>query len=323
MKLIQRLEHINPKDIGSVAVLYGGQSAEREVSLKSGRAVAEALAEMKIPHQLMDVGAEIVNQLQDYKPSCVFLALHGRGGEDGSIQGVLEFLKIPYTGSGVLASALALNKAQTKKVWQFEALPTAAWLVLREDTNWQKALEYLGGRAIIKPVSEGSSIGMSQASSAAELEAAFQLASNFDTGVFAESWISGSEFTVSILQGEVMPVIQMQAADEFYTYDAKYISSDTSYQCPAPISAGLTDRIQEIALKAFTSLGCSGWGRVDLMQSADGELSLLEVNTIPGLTSHSLVPMAAKAMGIPFSQLILLILDSASLGDGSCRGELI
>ncbi len=313
MNLMQRLEQIHAKDMGLVAVLFGGQSAEREISLQSGKAVADALMELEIEHQLVDVGPDIVTQLQELKPDRVFIALHGRGGEDGSIQGVLEFLKMPYTGSGVLGSALTLHKAQTKRVWQFEGLPTAPWSQLSKDTDWTTAIAELGGHAMIKPVSEGSSLGMSQARTASELQQAYELASQFDTEVIAEQWISGAEYTVSVVQGEVMPVIQMQTPDPFYTYEAKYLSAETIYLCPAPISEKQTLEIQQISLEAFNALGCSGWGRVDLMQADDGEFLLLEANTIPGLTSHSLVPMSAAAMGITFAQLILLILDSASL----------
>lgn len=313
MKLIQRLENISPRDMGLVAVLYGGESAEREISLQSGRAVSEALTNLDIEHRLIDVGPQVVSELQELQPNRVFIALHGRGGEDGSIQGVLEFLKLPYTGSGVLGSALALNKAQTKRVWQFEGLPTAPWVPLTEDTDWVEALEKLGGRAMIKPVSEGSSLGMRQADSAEELKSAYEFASQFDTSVFAEQWISGDEFTLSLIQGELMPVVQMNAADQFYTYDAKYLSEETQYLCPAPLSDEELKEVRNIVSRAFTSLGCEGWGRVDLMRDSTGQFYLLEANTIPGLTTHSLVPMSAAAMGISFDQLILLILDSAVL----------
>ena len=313
MKLLQRLEQIFPRDMGMVAVLYGGQSAEREISLQSGRAVAEALTRLGIEHRLIDVGPQIVSELQELKPDRVFIALHGRGGEDGTIQGVLEFLKLPYTGSGVLGSALALNKVQTKRVWRVEGLPTAPWVSLTQDTDWADALKKLGGRAIIKPVSEGSSLGMRQADSAEELKLAYEFASQFDTKVFAEQWISGEEFTLPLVQGELMPIIQMKTADQFYTYDAKYISEETQYLCPAPLMDEQAEEIRQIAYRAFASLECEGWGRVDLMRASTGELYLLEVNTIPGLTNHSLVPMSAAAMGIPFDQLILLILDSAAL----------
>ncbi len=310
MTLLQRLESISPRDFGLVAILYGGESAEREVSLQSGRAVAEALQLLGVRNQLVDVGPDIVLQLQQIKPDLVFIALHGRGGEDGSIQGVLEFLKLPYTGSGVLASALTLNKAQTKRVWEFEDLPTAPWAVLGKDTDWKALLTRLGGKVMVKPVSEGSSLGMSQATTAEELQKAYELASQFDLEVIAEQWISGSEYTVAVLQGTVMPVIQLQTSAQFYTYEAKYLSEETKYLCPAPLADEERDSIQKLALRAFDLLGCSGWGRVDLMRSQTGKFYLLEANTIPGLTSHSLVPMAARQMGIDFPSLILLILDS-------------
>lgn len=311
MNLLQRLEQIQPADLGFVAVLYGGESAEREISLQSGRAAAEAMHQLGIRNQLVDVGPDIVVQLQQIKPDLVFIALHGRGGEDGSIQGVLEFLKLPYTGSGVLASALALNKAQTKRVWQYESLPTAPWAVLNEDSDWPVVLSKLGGHVMVKPVSEGSSLGMSQAKTAEELQKAYELASQFDVEVIAEQWISGYEYTVGMLQNEVMPVIEMKTSEQFYTYEAKYLSDQTTYLCPAPISEKDKLEIQDIARRAFDYLGCAGWGRVDLMRAESGEFLLLEANTIPGMTSHSLVPMAAKEMGISFPSLILLILDSA------------
>lgn len=311
MNLLHRLDQIKPADLGFVAVLYGGESAEREISLQSGRAVADAMQELGIRNQLVDVGPDIVVQLQQIKPDLVFIALHGRGGEDGSIQGVLEFLKLPYTGSGVLASALALNKAQTKRVWQFGNLPTAPWAVLGKDSDWPVVLSELGGHVMVKPVSEGSSLGMSQAKTAEELQQAYELASQFDVDVIAEQWISGFEYTVGMLQNEVMPVIQMKTSEQFYTYEAKYISDQTTYLCPAPISEEDKLEVQAIARRAFDYLDCAGWGRVDLMRTESGEFLLLEVNTIPGMTSHSLVPMAAKEMGISFPNLILLILDSA------------
>jgi D-alanine-D-alanine ligase len=311
MNLLQRLEQIRPADIGLVAVLCGGESAEREISLQSGRAAADAMQQLGIRNQLVDVGPDIVVQLQQIKPDLVFIALHGRGGEDGSIQGVLEFLKLPYTGSGVLASALTLNKAQTKRVWQFEKLPTAPWAVLGTESDWSAVLSELGGHVMVKPVSEGSSLGMSQAKTPEELQQAYELASQFDLEVIAEQWISGPEYTVGMLQNEVMPVIQMKTSEQFYNYEAKYLSDQTTYLCPAPISDEDKLEIQNISRQAFDFLGCVGWGRVDLMRAESGQFLLLEANTIPGMTSHSLVPMAAKEMGISFPNLILLILDSA------------
>lgn len=311
MTLLNRLEQIRPSDMGLVAVLYGGDSAEREISLQSGRAVADALQQLEVRNQLVDVGSDIVAQLQSIKPDLVFLALHGRGGEDGSIQGVLEFLKVPYTGSGILASALALNKAQTKRVWGFENLPTPSWAMLEKDSDWSALLEKLGGHAMVKPASEGSSLGMSQANTPEALEQSYALASQFDLEVIAEQWISGPEYTVGVLQGEVMPVIQMKTSEQFYTYEAKYLSDETTYLCPAPLSEQDKEEVQKLSLQAFDLLGCEGWGRVDLMRDESGQFLLLEANTVPGLTSHSLVPMAAKEMGISFASLILLILDSA------------
>ena len=310
MSLLQKLDQLKPADLGFVAVLCGGESAEREISLQSGHAVADALQQLGIRNQLVDVGPDIVIKLQQLKPDLVFIALHGRGGEDGSIQGVLEFLKLPYTGSGVLASALTLNKAQTKRVWQHEDLPTSPWATLSADTDWASLLSELGGHVMVKPVSEGSSLGMSQAKTAEQLQQAFELASQFDLEVMAEQWISGEEYTVGVLQDEVMPVIQLKTPEQFYTYEAKYLSDQTRYLCPAPIPEQDRLEVQGLAKSAFDLLGCSGWGRVDLMRTESGELLLLEANTVPGLTTHSLVPIAAQEMGIDFSSLILLILDS-------------
>ena len=312
MSLLTRLEHIQPSELGHIAVLYGGTSAERDISLQTGQAVADALARMHIPHTLIDVANDIYEKIREANPDRVFIGLHGRGGEDGSIQGMLQFMGLPYTGSGVLASALALNKNLAKVVWQQYQLPTAPWLILEPETDFAQVIRELGP-VMVKPVNEGSSIGMSKAATAAQLKAAFTEAVRFDSQVIAEAWIDGPEYTVPLLCGVPLPVIQMVAEDAFYTYEAKYLSDRTKYLCPAPIAEDMALQMQDLAMRAFNALGCQGWGRVDLMLDPRHGPLLLEANTIPGMTSHSLVPMSAASYGLSFDQLVLLILDTVEV----------
>ena len=293
--------------LGRVAVLMGGNSAEREVSLKSGKAVYEALLAAGVDVVSIDARQDLPAQLQAEKVQRVFNVLHGRGGEDGTVQGLLEFLQIPYTGSGVLASALAMDKVRTKYIWQQLGLPTPKFFELNASTNWQSVIDVLG-KAVVKPVREGSSIGMSIVDSAEKLRDAYALANKYDSEVMAEQFIAGTEFTVAILDGEAMPAIELHTPHVFYDYDAKYIANDTQYLCPAPITAELEAFVRDLALRAFLALGCTGWGRVDLMCDAAGQFQLLEVNTVPGMTDHSLVPMAATAKGLSFTQLLIRIL---------------
>ena len=297
----------NIAQLGRVAVVMGGNSAEREVSLKSGEAVLSALAAAGVDVVGIDAKHDLRAQLQAQKVQRVFNVLHGRGGEDGTLQGLLEFLEIPYTGSGVLASALAMDKVRTKYIWQQLNLPTPKFFDLNADTDWQAVINVLGV-AVVKPVREGSSIGMSIVDNAEQLREAYARANAYDSEVMAEQYIQGTEFTVSILDVEALPVIELHTPHKFYDYDAKYVANDTQYLCPAPITADATKALQELSLNAFNALGCTGWGRVDLMCDESGQIFLLEVNTVPGMTDHSLVPVAATANGLSFADLLIRIL---------------
>lgn len=309
----------DPRRFGRVAVLYGGRSAEREISLKSGAAVLRGLLDAGVDAYGIDAGADLLHQLLASPPDRVFIALHGRGGEDGTVQGALEWLGIPYTGSGVMAAALAMDKLRCKQLWQGVGLPTARFAVLEGGCDWAAVLAELGGDAMVKPVHEGSSLGMARARSAAELEQAWRAACAYDTGVIAESWISGAEYTVAILGDRALPAIRLETAREFYDYEAKYLRDDTRYLCPCGLSAVREAELQALALRAFASLDARGWGRVDVMTDAAGRWYLLEVNTVPGMTDHSLVPMAATAAGLSFPDLVVDILARAAVGDGGER----
>ena len=302
---------IDVKTFGRVAVLYGGTSAEREVSLKSGAAVLAALQGAGVDAFGIDAGADLAERLIAERPDRVFIALHGRGGEDGSLQGLLECLKIPYTGSGVMASALGMDKLRTKQVWQSLGLPTPAYAVLRDEAECASVVEQLGTPLISKPIHEGSSIGMAKVHSLAELQAAWQEARKYDEVALVEQWITGAEFTVGILDGKVLPAIRLSTPNTFYDYQAKYLASDTQYQCPCGLSEAREAELAELCLRAFDAVGGRGWGGVDVMQDSDGSFYLLEVNTAPGMTDHSLVPMAAAAAGMNFTDLVLAILASA------------
>jgi D-alanine-D-alanine ligase len=304
--------NVSAEKFGKVAVLYGGLSSEREISLKSGRAVADALLRCGVDIELVDVGRDFLTSLSQAKWDHAFIILHGVGGEDGVMQAALQLAGIPYTGSGVLASALGMDKSRTKMVWQAQGLSTPAYAMLDEKTDWQQCIDMLGGVAIVKPACEGSSIGMRKVRSAQELLEAFEHARDFAGSVLAESWISGAEFTVAILDGEPLPAIRLETGNDFYDFEAKYLSSDTRYLCPCGLSSAREEALQQLALRAFDAVGCKGWGRVDVMQDAAGEFYLLEVNTVPGMTDHSLVPMAAKAAGIDFDALVLRVLASVS-----------
>jgi len=296
---------------GRVAVLCGGWSAEREISLKSGAAVRDGLCAAGVDAYLIDAGADLLAQLIAAPPAAAFIALHGRGGEDGTLQGALEWLGIPYTGSGVKAAALAMDKLRCKQLWQGAGLPTAAFATLAADTHWAQALAALGGDVMVKPAREGSSLGMARARSAAELEAAWRAAAAYDDCVIAESWLAGPEYTVAILGDRALPAIRLEVAGEFYDYEAKYLRDDTRYHCPCGLPAAAEAELQRIALAAFASLEGRGWGRVDVMADGRGQWRLLEVNAVPGMTDHSLVPMAAKAAGLTFSELVEAILAQA------------
>ncbi|MFE8101677.1 D-alanine--D-alanine ligase [Brenneria goodwinii] len=301
-----------------VAVLLGGTSAEREVSLLSGQAVLEGLQEAGINAHAVDTREFPVTHLKDEGFTKVFIALHGRGGEDGTLQGLLEFLQLPYTGSGVMASALTMDKLRTKLVWQALGLPVSPYVALSrqafaaadQDALLAKFAQ-LGMPLIVKPSREGSSVGMSKVSQAGELAAALEEAFRHDDEVLVEKWLSGPEYTVAILGDEVLPSIRIQAAGTFYDYEAKYLSDDTQYFCPSGLSSEKERELAELSMAAYRALDCSGWGRVDLMMDSDGSAYLLEVNTSPGMTSHSLVPMAARQRGLTFSQLVARILELA------------
>ena len=295
---------------GKVAVLLGGNSAERDVSLKSGQAVLNALLENSIDAIAFDPQIRSLWELKDLNVDRVFIALHGRGGEDGTVQGALEFMNLPYTGSNVLGSALAMDKIRCKHLFKSAGLSTAPYAVVDAKKGFDaKAIIDEFKKVMVKPSHEGSSIGMAQASSAEELEDALSNAFKFDSQVLVEQWISGREFTITVLGDEVQPVIEMSTPNGFYDYQAKYQSSTTQYHCPADLSQPDTQKLQAMALDAFDLVGASGWGRVDAMQDQQGQFYLLEVNTVPGMTEKSLVPMSAKANGASFEQLVVRILE--------------
>jgi len=295
---------------GKVAVLLGGNSAEREVSLKSGQAVLNALQSVGIDAISFDPKTQPLWQLKELNVERVFIALHGRGGEDGTIQGALEFMGIPYTGSNVLGSALGMDKVRCKQLFKALGLSTAPFTVVDAKKGFDaNAIIDEFKKVMVKPSHEGSSIGMAQASNADELTHALNDAFKFDSQVLVEQWITGREFTVAVLGDEVLPVIEMTTPNGFYDYQAKYQSTTTQYHCPAELSASDTKKLQAMSLEAFALVGASGWGRVDAMQDKNGEFYLLEVNTVPGMTEKSLVPMAAKANGASFEQLVVRILE--------------
>ncbi len=302
-------------DFGKVAVLFGGTSAEREISLKSGTAVHKALLSEGVNADLVDTKLISPLELKHMGFDRVFNALHGRGGEDGVIQGVLDYLELPYTGSRVLASALAMDKIRTKQIWQSTNLPTANYLEVvagkQSNLDFAAELEKLNGKAFVKPAKEGSSIGMNMAESEKELEDAVNYALEFGCDVLVEQFIDGPEYTVAFLNGQALPSIRTQTPRGFYDYEAKYLSNTTEYFCPSGLSDDDENEIQTLATKAFDAIGTDCWGRVDVMRDKDGQFYLLEINTVPGMTEKSLVPMAAKAKGLSFSKLVLTILSSA------------
>ncbi|OZB04417.1 MAG: D-alanine--D-alanine ligase [Idiomarina sp. 34-48-12] len=298
-------------EFGKVAVLYGGHSAEREVSLRSGQAVLAALQAQGIDARGFDPAEQPLTALVEQEFDRAFIVLHGRGGEDGTIQGALEYLGIPYTGSGVLGCALAMDKVRTKQVWQSAGLPVAQSAVIARGrpVDWQALITDLGGKVMVKPAQEGSSIGMSPASNAEELEQAVALAHKYDREALIESWLSGPEYTVSILGDQALPAIRVQSTHEFYDYDAKYQAGDTQYHCPAGLCELEERALEQLAVTAFHAVGGKGWGRIDVMCDHNGNFKLLEANMVPGMTTKSLVPMAAKAVGMSFEQLVMRILE--------------
>lgn len=301
------------RDFGKVAVLMGGPSAEREVSLKSGNAVLAALKRQGIAAHGIDADKSTLRLLEDGRFDRAFIALHGRWGEDGVIQGALEVLGIPYTGSGVLGSALGMDKMKTKFLWTAAGIPTPEYAVLESGTDLNKVASRLGLPVFVKPAREGSSLGVSKAKSVAELKAAWGAAAKFDNQVIAERFIDGAEITCGILGDQALPLIKIETDREFYDYEAKYLLDTTRYLCPCGLPAEQEREIQQLARRAFAVLGCSGWGRVDFMLDRAGRAYALEVNTVPGMTDHSLVPKAAKQAGIDFDQLVLRILETADV----------
>ena len=290
----------------------GGSSAERGISLISGAAVLRALQTAGVDAQSVDPAeCNLQDALVNGGYARAFIALHGRGGEDGVIQGMLETVGMPYTGSGVLGSALGMDKLRTKQVWQSVGIPTPDFTVFTCSAEVLAAKDNLRYPVIIKPSHEGSSIGISKVDAADGLLAAWELAARYDDTVFAEQWIDGAEYTAGILGDEVLPLIRLETPNTFYDYEAKYEVDTTSYLVPCGLDAGVESQLQSLSLAACRAVGASGWGRVDFMLDASGQPWFIEVNTVPGLTDHSLVPMAAQAAGIDFSQLICRILDSS------------
>jgi len=300
---------IEPKDLGKVAVLMGGWSAEREVSLKSGEAVLAALLEKNVDAYKVDVQREsIFDDLKKGQFDRVFIILHGPGGEDGVIQSVLEILQLPYTGSGVLASAIAMDKLRCKELLQGSGLPTPAYMKLEETTDMNYVGATLGFPIMVKPTLEGSSIGMSKVVGEEGLSKAWQVASEYGDNVLAEQWVHGKEYTVAIVGNTALPVIRLETKRDFYDYAAKYDDDDTQYHCPCGLTEEEESQLQRLALSAFDAVGARGWGRVDIMSDEEGKPSVIEINTVPGMTSHSLVPMAAKEKGFSFAELVFNIL---------------
>jgi D-alanine-D-alanine ligase len=307
---------------GRVAVLMGGDSAEREISLRSGAAVLKALQGAGVDAQGLDAAApDLLVALSSGGFARVFIALHGRGGEDGVMQGMLEVLGLPYTGSGVLGSALGMDKLRTKQVWDSAGIPTPPFVVLREAADRETVGKLLHYPVVVKPAREGSSIGISKVEAPGQLHAAWQEALRHDAVVLAEQWIEGGEYTAGILGDEVLPLIRLETPNSFYDYAAKYEAATTRYLIPCGLDAAQETELRGRALAAFRATGASGWGRVDFLLDAAGRPWFIEVNTVPGLTDHSLVPMAAQALGMDFTQLVCRILDTTLGESGAIGGD--
>jgi D-alanine-D-alanine ligase len=311
---------------GKVGVLYGGDSSEREVSLMSGTGVLAALKQAGVDAHPFDTQQHSIAEIGKYGFERVFIALHGRGGEDGSLQGALELLRIPYTGSGVMASAIAMDKLMTKKIWVCESLPTPRFEELTKDSALTEVPDRLGLPLMLKAPHEGSTLGIVKVQGYSDMRSGFAEVQKFEQTVLAEEFVAGRELTVAVLgqgaQARTLPIVEIVAPQGNYDFHHKYISDDTRYLCPAPIDAALTARIQALCLKAFHVIGCEGWARVDVMlRASDQEPFLLEINTSPGMTSHSLVPIAAKAAGLSYVDLCVEILGSARLKNASARGS--
>ncbi len=304
----------NASKFGKVAVLLGGKSAEREVSLDSGTAVLEALVRSGVNAEAFDPQERSVTELVNYDRA--FIVLHGRGGEDGQIQGALEWLNVPYTGTGVQGSAIGMDKVKTKQVWQGSELPTAPYRIVTKDSDATDIVNALGLPLIIKPVHEGSSIGMSKVEKIEDFAEAITKATEHDAVVMAEKWITGREYTIVVLNGQALPVIRLEPPQDvaFYDYEAKYQRNDVQYGIPCGLTEAEEQQLKALSLRAFQAVGASGWGRIDAMQDEQGNFWLLEVNTVPGMTSHSLVPKAAAAVGYSFDELCVAILEQTLTG---------
>lgn len=309
----------HPSDFGKVAVLMGGPSAEREISLKSGAAILMALQASNVNAEAIDVSSDVFEKLQAGGYQRALIALHGPLGEDGCIQGGLEVMGMPYTGSGVMASSICMNKLMTKQIWQGCGIPTPKYRVLSgwsddeadDDLDEEALVVDLGLPMIFKPISQGSSIGMTKVNSQADIASAWANARTFEKTVIAEQWVEGPEYTVAILEGNPLPLIRLETPHTFYDFDAKYQANDTQYHCPCGLSEELEKQIQLLAVQAFNATEASGWGRVDVMLDKNNQPWFLEVNTVPGMTDHSLVPMAAKAKNINFNELVIKILQTS------------
>jgi len=301
----------NPKDFGRVLVIFGGNSNERDISLRSGNAVISALISKNVNAFGWDPKVDPISKIMEKKFDRAWIALHGKGGEDGSIQGALEFLGIPYTGSGILSSAVAMNKLLSKRIFIDNEISVPKYKIIRTRDDLNEAANDLGFPLVLKPNSEGSSLGMTRVSSSIELDEALGYTKSFNDTVIAEECILGEEITVSILQNKSLPSIRIKTPRTFYDYKAKYKSEDTNYICPGTDNIKLEKKYSELALRAFGALGCSGWGRVDLMHQENDCPKILEVNTIPGMTEKSLVPMAAQKSGIDFSNLCWKVLETS------------
>ena len=320
------LSPIDAQALGKVGVLFGGRSAERDISIMSGSGVLKALQSQGIDGHAFDPGLRSLAELEAEKFDRVFIALHGRFGEDGSLQGALEQMGIPYTGSGVMACAIGMDKIYTKMIWLMHGLPTPKYATLLPDADLDKVVAELGLPLIVKPPHEGSTIGITKVAAAEELASAYAIAAGFDDVVLAEEFVTGREFTVAVLgQGagaRALPIVEIVAPQGNYDYQNKYFTDDTKYYCPAALDAATSAEMERIAVEAYRALGCEGWGRVDvLLRATDNKPFLLEVNASPGMTGHSLVPMAARAVGISYEQLCVEILQSARLKMAKGQGK--
>jgi D-alanine-D-alanine ligase len=306
---------VDVKQFGKVAVLLGGKSGEREVSLKSGNAVLSALLRQGVDAHAFDPAERSLSELSGFDR--VFISLHGRFGEDGTMQGLLDLMGIPYTGSGVMASAVGMDKWRTKLLWRATGVVTPDFEMLNAESDFDQVAKQLGLPLFVKPANEGSSIGISKVKLASDLAEAYQVAAKADPLVIAEKYVGGGEYTVGILDGVALPIIRIVPKNEYYDFEAKYLRNDTEYHCPSGLDAAKEEQIQREAVRAFNVLGCSGWGRVDFLMDDVGNHYFLEVNTSPGMTDHSLVPMAAKVAGMEFDTLVLRILAMTLKGNNS------